>query len=143
MADLENGETILPYKRRQIGKDMPADVLQRHRFQFSRSQRENIGCSRKQASHMDNIFVLFSISIVHKSTVSDAQLYSLFDHVSGAQKLQQQNLTSQEIDVLEQNFLLTCFRYSDKSNFKITTDDEIEVARSGQYLLNLPIKFCS
>ena len=28
----------------------------------------------------------------------------------------------------------------DKSNFKITTDDEIEVARSGQYLLNLPIK---
>jgi len=28
----------------------------------------------------------------------------------------------------------------DKSNFKITSDDEIEVALSGQYLLNLPIK---
>lgn len=27
----------------------------------------------------------------------------------------------------------------EKSNFKIATDDEIEVARSGQYLLNLPI----
>ncbi|THG12295.1 hypothetical protein TEA_001482 [Camellia sinensis var. sinensis] len=27
----------------------------------------------------------------------------------------------------------------DKSNFKIATDDEIEVAQSGQYLLNLPI----
>lgn len=27
----------------------------------------------------------------------------------------------------------------EKSNFKLVTDDEIEVARSGQYLLNLPI----
>lgn len=26
-----------------------------------------------------------------------------------------------------------------KSNFKITTDEEIDVAHSGQYLLNLPI----
>lgn len=26
-----------------------------------------------------------------------------------------------------------------KSNFKIATDEEIEVAHSGQYLLNLPI----
>ncbi|RID64751.1 hypothetical protein BRARA_D00001 [Brassica rapa] len=42
------------------------------RFQFSRSQRENIGCSRKQASHIDNIFEFYSFSIVHKSTVSDA-----------------------------------------------------------------------
>lgn len=36
----------------------------------------------------------------------------------------------------------------EKSNFKIATDEEIEVARSGQYLLNLPItvdesKVCS
>lgn len=28
----------------------------------------------------------------------------------------------------------------EKSNFKIVTDEEIEVAHSGQYLLNLPIK---
>ena len=27
----------------------------------------------------------------------------------------------------------------EKSNFKIATDEEIEVAHSGQYLLNLPI----
>lgn len=27
----------------------------------------------------------------------------------------------------------------DKSNFKIVSDDEIEVANAGQYLLNLPI----
>ncbi|CAH2055408.1 unnamed protein product [Thlaspi arvense] len=68
------------------------------------------------------------------------QLYSLFDPVHGAQKLQQQNLTSHEIDVLEQNFLAYLFQVMEKSNFKITTDEEIEVAHSGQYLLNLPIK---
>lgn len=27
----------------------------------------------------------------------------------------------------------------DKSNFKIASDEEIDVAHSGQYLLNLPI----
>ncbi|XP_010551949.1 PREDICTED: uncharacterized protein LOC104822425 [Tarenaya hassleriana] len=67
------------------------------------------------------------------------QLYSLFDPVHGAQKLQQQNLTPGEIDILEQNFLTYLFQVMDKSNFKITTDDEIDVAHSGQYLLNLPI----
>jgi hypothetical protein len=67
------------------------------------------------------------------------QLYSLFDPVHGAQKLAQQNLSPQEIDVLEENFLTYLFQVMDKSNFKVTSDDEIEVARSGQYLLNLPI----
>ncbi|EOA30424.1 hypothetical protein CARUB_v10013550mg [Capsella rubella] len=68
------------------------------------------------------------------------QLYSLFDPVHGAQKIQQQNLTSQELDVLEQNFLAYLFQVMDKSNFKITSNEEMEVAHSGQYLLNLPIK---
>ncbi|XP_031255897.1 uncharacterized protein LOC116113872 [Pistacia vera] len=67
------------------------------------------------------------------------QLYSLFDPVSGAQKLEQQNLSPAEIDTLEQNFLTYLFQVMEKSNFKITTDDEIDVALSGQYLLNLPI----
>ncbi|XP_031118807.1 uncharacterized protein LOC116022304 [Ipomoea triloba] len=67
------------------------------------------------------------------------QLYSLFDPVYGAQKLEQQNLNSDEIDILEQNFLTYLFQIMDKSNFKIATDEEIEVAQSGQYLLNLPI----
>lgn len=31
------------------------------------------------------------------------------------------------------------FQVMEKSNFKILTDDEIDVAHSGQYLLNLPI----
>ncbi|KAK9061634.1 hypothetical protein SSX86_018816 [Deinandra increscens subsp. villosa] len=67
------------------------------------------------------------------------QLYSLFDPVHGAQKLDQQNLSEQEIDVLEQNFLSYMFKVMEKSNFKICSDEEIEVAHSGQYLLNLPI----
>ncbi|KAF3435325.1 hypothetical protein FNV43_RR22412 [Rhamnella rubrinervis] len=67
------------------------------------------------------------------------QLYSLFDPVHGSQKLEQQNLSSDEIDVLEQNFLTYLFQVMEKSNFKIATDEEIELAHSGQYLLNLPI----
>ncbi|KAA8548300.1 hypothetical protein F0562_004729 [Nyssa sinensis] len=67
------------------------------------------------------------------------QLYSLFDPVHGGQKLEQQNLSLEEIDILEQNFLTYLFQVLDKSNFKIATDDEIDVALSGQYLLNLPI----
>lgn len=67
------------------------------------------------------------------------QLYSLFDPVNGAQKLEQQKLSPDEIDVLEQNFLTYLFQIMDKSNFKIASDEEIDVAHSGQYLLNLPI----
>ncbi|KAM1014831.1 hypothetical protein ACFX2I_044662 [Malus domestica] len=67
------------------------------------------------------------------------QLYSLFDPVHGSQKLEQQKLSPQEIDVLEQNFLKYLFQVMEKSNFKIATNEEIEVAQSGQYLLNLPI----
>ncbi|CAO2829813.1 unnamed protein product [Amaranthus hypochondriacus] len=67
------------------------------------------------------------------------QLYSLFDPVHGAQKLEQQKLSPEEIDILEENFLSYMFQVMDKSNFKIVSDEEIEVAHTGQYLLNLPI----
>uniref|UniRef100_A0A7C9D043 Aminopeptidase n=1 Tax=Opuntia streptacantha TaxID=393608 RepID=A0A7C9D043_OPUST len=67
------------------------------------------------------------------------QLYSLFDPVHGAQKLEQQNLSPEEIDILEQNFLSYLFQVMEKSNFKIATDEDIDIALSGQYLLNLPI----
>ncbi|ONK72107.1 uncharacterized protein A4U43_C04F15780 [Asparagus officinalis] len=68
------------------------------------------------------------------------QLFSLFDPVHGGQRLEQQNLSPEEIDVLEQNLLTYLFQVMEKSNFKIVTDEEIDVAQSGQYLLNLPIK---
>lgn len=67
------------------------------------------------------------------------QLYSLFDPVHGAQKLEQQNLSPEEIDVLEENFVSYMLQVMAKSNFKIVSDEEIEVAHTGQYLLNLPI----
>ncbi|KAG5051021.1 hypothetical protein JHK87_003219 [Glycine soja] len=67
------------------------------------------------------------------------QLYSLFDPVSGTQKLEHQKLPREEIDVLEQNFLAYLFEVMKKSNFKIATQQEIDIALSGQYLLNLPI----
>ncbi|CAJ1953321.1 unnamed protein product [Sphenostylis stenocarpa] len=67
------------------------------------------------------------------------QIYSLFDPVSGAEKLERQKLPSEEVDVLEQNFLVYLFEVMKKSNFKIATQEEIDIALSGQYLLNLPI----
>ncbi|XP_062105315.1 uncharacterized protein LOC133816969 [Humulus lupulus] len=67
------------------------------------------------------------------------QLYALFDPIYGARKLEQHNLTPEQVDVLELSFLNHLFKVMDKSNFKITTDDEIEVALSAQYRLNLPI----
>ncbi|GAB2278337.1 hypothetical protein Dimus_013020 [Dionaea muscipula] len=68
------------------------------------------------------------------------QLYSLFDPIHGAAKLEQQNLSPEEVDVLEQKFIAYVFQVMDKSNFKIVTNEEIEVAVSGKYRLNLPIK---
>ncbi|CAL9210536.1 unnamed protein product [Musa hybrid cultivar] len=68
------------------------------------------------------------------------QLYSLFDPVHSVKRLEQQNLSPEEIDVLEQNFLTYFFQVMEKSNFKIVSDEEIDVAHHGQYLLNLPIK---
>ncbi|KAK9113300.1 hypothetical protein Syun_020097 [Stephania yunnanensis] len=67
------------------------------------------------------------------------QLFSLFDPIHGAKKLEQQNLPQHEIDTLEQKFLMHLFQVMEKSNFKMVTQEEIEVAHSGQYLLNLPI----
>ncbi|KAL5227883.1 hypothetical protein ABZP36_016148 [Zizania latifolia] len=68
------------------------------------------------------------------------ELFALFDPVHGAKKLQQQNFSPEEVDTLEQNFLTYFFRVMEKSNFNVISDDEIELAHSGQYLLNLPIK---
>ncbi|KAL5711234.1 hypothetical protein ACHQM5_021712 [Ranunculus cassubicifolius] len=67
------------------------------------------------------------------------QLHSLFEPVNGANKLEQQDLSQEEIDVLEQNFLTYFFQVMNKSNFKLATDEEIEVALCGKYLLDLPI----
>ncbi|XP_056687593.1 uncharacterized protein [Spinacia oleracea] len=68
------------------------------------------------------------------------QLFTLFEPVVGARKLEDLNLSEDEIDELEQKFLVLLFQMMNKSNFKIVTNQEIEVAASGKYCLNLPIK---
>ncbi|KAL5203687.1 hypothetical protein ABZP36_008558 [Zizania latifolia] len=68
------------------------------------------------------------------------QLYALFDPVNGAKSLEQQSLTPNEIETLELSFLTYLFQVMEKSNFKLLSDEEYEVAQSGHYLLNLPIK---
>ncbi|CAN0876016.1 hypothetical protein LINGRAHAP2_LOCUS11055 [Linum grandiflorum] len=67
------------------------------------------------------------------------QLYALFEPVHGDRKIEQQNLTPEDVDICERNFLNCLFQVMERSNFKVTTDDEIEVALSAQYRLNLPI----
>ncbi|XP_056164888.1 uncharacterized protein LOC115681864 isoform X2 [Syzygium oleosum] len=67
-------------------------------------------------------------------------LHSLFDPVHGARKLEQQNMTPEDIDSSEEKFLTDLLQVMEKSNFKILTDYEINVALSAQYRLNLPIK---
>ncbi|XP_057542484.1 uncharacterized protein LOC130820942 isoform X1 [Amaranthus tricolor] len=68
------------------------------------------------------------------------QLFNLFEPVVGARKLEERNLSEDEIDELEQKFIFLLFKMIHKSNFKIVTNEENEVATSGQYCLNLPIK---
>ncbi|KAK4758471.1 hypothetical protein SAY87_019772 [Trapa incisa] len=64
------------------------------------------------------------------------QLYTLFDPVHGAHP---QNLSPEDIDNLEHVFLTHLFQVLEKGNFKISTDEEIYIALSAQYRLNLPI----
>ncbi|KAJ7541564.1 hypothetical protein O6H91_10G065000 [Diphasiastrum complanatum] len=67
------------------------------------------------------------------------QLYAWFDPLNGATKLEQQKFSPSQVDKFELRFLEILFQVLAKSNFKILSDDEVEVANSGQYLLNLPI----
>lgn len=67
------------------------------------------------------------------------QLYSLFDPCHGAEKLQQQKLTPDEVDNLEQNFLKNLFKVMEKGHFKLYSKKEADIAASSDYLLTLPI----
>lgn len=66
-------------------------------------------------------------------------LYSLFDPIHGRRKLEQLHLSPAKVDVMEQRFLKILFQVMEKSNFQILNDAEVELAQSGQYLLNMPI----
>lgn len=68
------------------------------------------------------------------------QLYLLFDPIDGNERLERRKLSNEEIDTLELKFLGHFFKVIEKSNFKLAADEEIEVALSEHYLLNLPIE---
>ncbi|CAI0555812.1 unnamed protein product [Linum tenue] len=67
------------------------------------------------------------------------QLYALFEPIHGDRKIEQHNLTPEDVDICERHFLNCLFQVMERSNFKITTDGEIDVALAAQYRLNLPI----
>ena len=62
-----------------------------------------------------NQFRVFSVSMIFDlfRLVLLQELFALFDPVHGAKKLQQQNFSSEEVDMLEQNFLSYFFRVKD------------------------------
>lgn len=66
-------------------------------------------------------------------------MYSLFDPCHGAEKLQQQNLTPDDVENLEQNFLKNLFKVMEKGHFKLYSKKEADIAASSDYLLTLPI----
>ncbi|XP_074309211.1 uncharacterized protein LOC141643800 [Silene latifolia] len=66
-------------------------------------------------------------------------LYSLFEPARGARKLEERGLTEEEIDELELKFLGYLFQMMEKSNFKLVSDQEMDIAISGTYCVNLPI----
>ncbi|KAI5065457.1 hypothetical protein GOP47_0020436 [Adiantum capillus-veneris] len=75
----------------------------------------------------------------HQEFEEIMQLYSLFDPVHGTKKLEQQSLSPARVDSLEQQFIHHLFKIMEKSNYKLLSEEEVEIATSGQYLLNLPI----
>ncbi|KAF3337109.1 hypothetical protein FCM35_KLT17696 [Carex littledalei] len=82
-------------------------------------------------------YVIRASYLIHFENMME--LYSLFDPVHGASKIKEMNLSPEQVDELEQKFLSYFFEVMKQSNFAIVTDEELEVAQSGNYLLNLPI----
>ncbi|XP_021736070.1 uncharacterized protein LOC110702636 isoform X1 [Chenopodium quinoa] len=68
------------------------------------------------------------------------QLFKLFEPVAGARKLEECNFPEDKIELVEEKFLALLFKMLEKSNFKMVTNEEFEVAASENYCLNLPIK---
>eukprot|EP00271_Cylindrocystis_brebissonii_P000332 TRINITY_DN10442_c0_g1_i1.p1 TRINITY_DN10442_c0_g1~~TRINITY_DN10442_c0_g1_i1.p1 ORF type:complete len:595 (-),score=136.72 TRINITY_DN10442_c0_g1_i1:593-2275(-) len=67
-------------------------------------------------------------------------LYQVFDPQDGQEKLQEVRMSVAEIEEREVKFLRLLFHIMDKSNYKMMTDKEYNIALDGSYLLSLPIK---
>ena len=66
-------------------------------------------------------------------------LYRTFDPVNSEESLEDLECTPEQLQRTEIRFLRLLFYVMEKSNFKILSDAEAEVALAGDYLLSLPI----
>lgn len=66
-------------------------------------------------------------------------LHRYFDTTSGNERIEKENMTAEEVREKEHIFLHLLFHMMNKSNYKMVSDAEEEVALSGQYLLSVPI----
>ncbi|GAQ80344.1 hypothetical protein KFL_000520150 [Klebsormidium nitens] len=67
-------------------------------------------------------------------------LYSFFDPVTGPSKISQYDLSSEQLNKLEVMFLKHVMQMFEKSNFKLVSQSEYDLAQKGEYLLTLPIE---
>lgn len=67
-------------------------------------------------------------------------LYRLFDPLDDGKRIRHSGLTASQVRKLEAQFLNLLFRVMNKANFKLMSDQEVEVATDGTYLLDLPIQ---
>lgn len=67
-------------------------------------------------------------------------LYRMFDPFYGDDFIQDESLTSEELENAESRFMRFVFFIMNKANYKMVTDREYEVAVDGTYLLTVPVK---
>ncbi|KAL5860808.1 hypothetical protein ACOSQ3_002123 [Xanthoceras sorbifolium] len=76
----------------------------------------------------------------HMEFESLMRTYALFNpDIVPSDQPEYYSVTPENLDALERLFLNNLFKVMEKSNFKLTSNKEIDVALSGQYLLHLPI----
>ena len=66
-------------------------------------------------------------------------LYRMFDPVNSEESLEDLECTQEQLQHTEIRFLRLLFYVVGKSNFKVLSDAEADVALAGDYLLSLPI----
>ncbi|CAN1826988.1 hypothetical protein LINPERHAP1_LOCUS31778 [Linum perenne] len=119
-------ESVIPIVKRKIFTALSNRIVE------GKKEKEDFGRLCQRAEYTIRAWYLLHFEQM-------MQLYSLFEPGYGDRKIEQQNLTPEDVDICERNFLNCLFQVMERSNFKITTDDEIDVALSAQYRLNLPI----
>eukprot|EP00897_Mesotaenium_endlicherianum_P005661 jgi/Mesen1/5122/ME000255S04096 len=75
----------------------------------------------------------------HKLFEELLSTFRLFEPQTGGAMIERHHLTQQQIESKEFMFLRILFHVMNKSNYKLVSDAEEMVARTGQYLLSVPV----